>query len=153
VAERLLEEPNPAVNAVSQFKTPDLDRSTSLHHAVQGRLTLIIGKLLAVGSLDPNVTDHLKRTPLGWAASEGDVETVRLLLTRPDVAVNAGEPDEQPPLWLAAVRGHVQVVHLLLQRRPDIDINQGWGAYLPPLLAAIINGHLNVAMELLALGN
>jgi ankyrin repeat protein len=151
VAERLLEEPNPAVNAVSQFETPDPDRSTSLHHAVQGRSMPIIGKLLAVRTLDPNVTDHLKRTPLGWAASEGDVEMVRLLLSRPDVLVNAGEPDEQPPLWLAAARGHIQVVRLLLQR-PDIDINRGWGAYLPPLLAAIINGHSNVAMQLLAFG-
>jgi hypothetical protein len=48
---------------------------------------------------------------------------VQLLLTRPDVAVNAGEPDEQPLLWLAAARGYIQVVHLLLQRHPDIDIN------------------------------
>lgn len=81
MAKQLLEEPNLAVNAVGQFETPDLDQSTSLYHAVQGRSTPIIGKLLAVGSLDPNVTDHLKRTPLGWAASKGDVETVRLLLT------------------------------------------------------------------------
>lgn len=37
---------------------------------------LIIGRLLVVRGLDPNITDHLKRTLLGWAASEGDVETV-----------------------------------------------------------------------------
>ncbi|KAF4237524.1 hypothetical protein CNMCM8980_002427 [Aspergillus fumigatiaffinis] len=151
VAEQLLEEPNVAVNAIGKFGTPDPDRSTSLHHAVQGRLMVIIVKLLAVRALDPNVTDHLKRTPLGWAASEGDVEMVRLLLTRPDISVNAGELDEQPPLWLAAARGHIQVVRCLLQR-PDIDINRGWGAYLPPLLAATINGHSNVAMQLLAFG-
>lgn len=150
VAERLLEEPNSVVNTIGQFGTPDPDRSTSLHHAVRGQSMPIIGRLLAVRGLDPNITDHLKRTPLGWAASEGDVETVRLLLTRPDVSVNA-RADEQPPLWLAAARGHIQVVRRLLQR-PDIDINQGWGAYLPPLLAAIIKGHSNVAMELLALG-
>jgi ankyrin repeat protein len=81
MAERLLEEPNPAINAVSQFKTLNPDQSTSLHHAVQGRSMRIIGNLLAVRTLNPNVTNHLKQTPLGWAASKGDVETVGLLLT------------------------------------------------------------------------
>jgi ankyrin repeat protein len=152
VAKRLLEESNAAVNAVGRFETSRYrDRSTSLHHAVQARVTETVRKLLAVRALNPNVSDHQKWAPLCWAASQGDVEMVELLLTRPDIRVNGVERKEAPPLCLAAREGHIQVVRRLIQR-PDIDINQGWGTYMPPLLAAIINGHSSIAMQLLALG-
>ncbi|GIJ84937.1 hypothetical protein Asppvi_003792 [Aspergillus pseudoviridinutans] len=152
VAARLLAEPNVDVNAIGHhLRRPGyMDRSTSLHHAVQARAIGIIRQLLAVTNLNPNVTDHLKRTPLGWAAMEGDVQTVELLLTRSDVLVNTGG-GEQTPLWLAATGSHTQVVDRLVQC-PGIDINKGWGPYQTPLLAAIIKGHSNVAMPLLACG-
>jgi ankyrin repeat protein len=151
VAARLLAEPNADINTVGQFETALPDRSTSLHHAVQGRSDLVIRLLVMEKSLDPNILDHQGRTPLGWAACQGDVDTVEWLLTRRGIQVNAANQNEQPPLWLAAWHGHIQVVRLLLQCR-DIDINQGWGGYVPPLLAAIIAGHLDVAMTLLACG-
>jgi ankyrin repeat protein len=151
VAARLLAEPNADINAVGQFERRLPDQSTSLHHGVQGRSKLIIRLLLLEKSLDPNVPDHQGRTPLGWAACQGDVETVEWLLTRRGIQVNAANQNGQPPLWLAAWHGHIQVVRLLLQCR-DIDINQGWGGYVPPLLAAIIAGHPDVAMTLLACG-
>ncbi|GIJ84990.1 hypothetical protein Asppvi_003845 [Aspergillus pseudoviridinutans] len=139
------------VNAVSQFEGTFPDRSTSLHHTVQGRAMNIIHRLLTKETLDPNVADEQKWTPLGLAADQGDVETVELLLTRPDIRINGVEGKEAPPLCLAAREGHTQVVHRLLQC-PGIDIDQGWGAYLPPLLAAITKGHSNIAMQLLAFG-
>ncbi|KAF7183608.1 hypothetical protein CNMCM7691_003887 [Aspergillus felis] len=151
VAARLLDEPDVDVNAVSRIERPLPDRSTSLHHTVQGRDMSIIRRLLTKETLDPNVADHQKWTPLGWAADQGDVETVELLLTRPNIQVNGLEHKEAPPLCLAARRGHTQVVRRLLQC-PGIDMDQGWGAYLPPLLAAITEGHSNVAMQLLACG-
>ncbi|GFG19250.1 ankyrin repeat protein [Aspergillus udagawae] len=151
VAARLLAEPNADVNAVGQFERPLPDRSTSLHHAVQGRATLIVRLLLMEKGLNPNVVDLQGWTPLGRAALQGDVRTVELLLTRRDIQVNATMQSEQPPLWLAARHGHIRVVRRLLQCR-DIDINQGWGGYVPPLLAAIIAGHTEVAKTLLACG-
>jgi ankyrin repeat protein len=102
VAARLLAEPNADINAVGHFERPLPDRSTSLHHAVQGRSDLIIRLLLMEKSLDPNILDHQGRTPLGWAACQGDVETVEWLLTRRAIQVNAVNQNEQPPLWLAA---------------------------------------------------
>ncbi|KAH1581818.1 hypothetical protein KXX44_002345, partial [Aspergillus fumigatus] len=67
-------------------------------------------------------------TPLCWAASQGDVEMVDLLLTRPEIRINGVEGEEVPPLCLAAREGHTQVVRRLLQY-PGIDMDQGWGAY------------------------
>jgi ankyrin repeat protein len=126
VAARLLAEPNVDINAISQFERPLPDRSTSLHHAVRGRATLIIRLLLMEKSLDPNVVDHRGWTPLGRAARQGDVRTVEWLLGRRDIQVNAITQSEQPPLWLAARHGHIRVIRRLLQCR-NIDINQGWG--------------------------
>lgn len=105
VAARLLAEPNLDVNAVGQFQASIPDRSTSLHHAVQGQRLPILRLLLTERRLDPNITDRLRRTPLGWAASQGNSEVVELLLARPDIQVNAVERGEQPPLWLAARGG------------------------------------------------
>ncbi|GFF57805.1 hypothetical protein IFM51744_09338 [Aspergillus udagawae] len=149
VAARLLAEAYVDVNTVSRIERPLPDRSTSLHHTVQGRNVSIIRRLLTKETLDPNVVDEQKWTPLGWAADQGDVETVELLLTRPNIQVNGLEHKEAPPLCLAARRGHTQVVRRLLQC-PGIDMDQGWGVYLPPLLAAITQGHSNTAMALLA---
>lgn len=80
VAARLLAEPNLDVNAVGQFQASIPDRSTSLHHAVQGQRLPILRLLLTERRLDPNITDRLRRTPLGWAASQGNSEVVELLL-------------------------------------------------------------------------
>jgi ankyrin repeat protein len=67
---------------LGQFERPLPDRSTSLHHAVWGRVTLIIRLLLMEKSLDPNVVDHRGWTPLSRAARQGDVRTVEWLLGR-----------------------------------------------------------------------
>ncbi|KAJ1713207.1 hypothetical protein NYO67_4605 [Aspergillus flavus] len=150
VAWRLLAEKNVNVNAVGQLEV-FLEKSTSLHHAVDSKSLQIVQRLVADTTLNPNITDRNGRTPLSCAAQQGDQQIVECLLRRPDVRVNAVEDGELPPLWLAASHGHVQVVQRLLQC-PQIDVNQGWAPYLSPLRAAIKGDHLEVAMQLLRCG-
>lgn len=88
LAALLLAEPNVDVNTVNQLERPFPDRSTSLHRAVQARDVRIMNLLTTKEDLDPNVADHQKWTPLCWAASQGDVEMVDLLLTRPEIRIN-----------------------------------------------------------------
>ncbi|KAI3038218.1 hypothetical protein CBS147353_11912 [Aspergillus niger] len=128
VALRLLEESSVIVNAVCLFQTQP-EKSTSLHHVVDCGSTQLVQRLLAQTAMTPNITDHYGRSPLGCAS-------------------HAADQNEQPPLWSAALQGHIQVVERLLQCG-DIDVNQGWGPYSSPLLAAITRGHSDVAMRLL----
>lgn len=145
---RLLKERNVNVNAVGQFET---EKSTPLHHAVDGRSPQIVQRLLAKTALNPNITDNIGRTPLSCAAHEGDLQIVEYLLRRPDVRVNAVGEFERSPLWSAASQGHVQVVQRLLQCH-QIDINQGCAFYWSPLWAAIQGDHPDIAMQLLRCG-
>ncbi|KAI3034865.1 hypothetical protein CBS76997_10987 [Aspergillus niger] len=147
VALRLLEESSVIVNAVCRFQTQP-EKSTSLHHVVDCGSTQLVQRLLAQTALNPNITDHYGRSPLGCASHAGNLPMVELLLGRSDVQMNAGDQNEQPPLWSAALQEHVQVVERLLQCG-DIDVNQGWGPYSSPLLAAITRGYSDIAMRLL----
>ncbi|GFF96244.1 hypothetical protein IFM53868_08439 [Aspergillus udagawae] len=115
IACRLLAKPDLDVNAVVTERTVGVGRewSTSLHHAVQRGCLLIARLLLANDRLDPNITDHLLRTPLHWAASNGNIKMVNLLLSRRDVLLNAEDIDGSTPLMLAVIRDHTDVVKRL----------------------------------------
>ena len=51
-----------------------------------------------------------------------NVETLELLLRRPDIDVNSKNDDGKTPLHFACDKGHVETLELLL-RCPDIDVN------------------------------
>ncbi|KAE8389309.1 ankyrin repeat-containing domain protein [Aspergillus alliaceus] len=89
------------------------ERSTSLHHAVQRDCLLIARLLVANDQLDPSITDHLLRTPLHWAAGNGNLRMVNLLLSRQDVLLNAEDIDGSTPLMLAVIRDHTDVAKRL----------------------------------------
>ena len=83
------------------------------------------------------------------AASQGDVESVRLLLghgTNP----NKKNPSKQMPIHLAAQNGHVEVTDLLLNHgaNPNTLVVED-GTFLTPLHLAARNGHVEVARSLL----
>lgn len=106
-----------------------------------------------------NAADESELRPLHWAASNGSVEMVQLLLDR-GADVNArsrflmpyfGGYDtfyngQQTPLLLAAARGHTAVARLLLEHGAQVDVQNQFGATPLDLAAAGGNAEL---MELL----
>ncbi|KAH1912180.1 hypothetical protein KXV48_001544, partial [Aspergillus fumigatus] len=108
IARRLLAIPDLDVNAAATERIVGVGRemSTSLHHAVKRGCLWIARLLVANDQLDPNVTDHLLRTPLHWAADKGNLEMVNLLLSRQDVMLNAEDIDKSTPLMRAVIRDH-----------------------------------------------
>jgi ankyrin repeat protein len=56
-----------------------------------------------------------------YAASEGDVETVKHLLQR-GLPVNSSDYDLRTTLHLAAAEGNVRVVELLVEEGADINV-------------------------------
>eukprot|EP00013_Stygamoeba_regulata_P003947 CAMPEP_0177635414 /NCGR_PEP_ID=MMETSP0447-20121125/3889_1 /TAXON_ID=0 /ORGANISM="Stygamoeba regulata, Strain BSH-02190019" /LENGTH=155 /DNA_ID=CAMNT_0019137201 /DNA_START=100 /DNA_END=567 /DNA_ORIENTATION=- len=80
-----------------------------------------VGRLLALLSAGHAVDepDAYGYTALHYACSNGDVQTVRFLLTRgasPNAATSAGKVT---PLHRAAMKGHVEIVGLLLNSGAD----------------------------------
>jgi len=60
--------------------------------------------------------DIYARTPLSYAAMEGQEAVVKLLLAWDDIDANLKDRHGQTPLLYAADRGHEAVVKLLLAR-------------------------------------
>ncbi|KAJ5358337.1 F-box domain and ankyrin repeat protein [Penicillium cataractarum] len=118
VALRILAEEPANVNA--RF----LGQKTALHFAVENRNVLLAS--------------------LSYAADQGDLRMLELLLTRTDLDLNALGAS---PIYLAAERGHLEVVRRLVSL-DEVDINQTvW--HKSPLFIAIENGHRDVAKLLL----
>ena len=110
----------------------------------------IASLLLSLGA-DPMKGTIGFRTPLHFAAEEGHVDLVQLLLSQPSVSSNLNGRDHsgQTPLFKAADKGHTAVVELLLQQptiQPDTASNDGF----TPLLQALFNRHTSIIRHLLA---
>ncbi len=91
-------------------------------------------------------TDGRTLSALHYAASEGHVDVVRLLLDRgadPGVSALGG----MTPLFLAAAGGHADVVKLLVERGADPNARSPWN----PMRVAAGEGHTEVVRVLLAL--
>eukprot|EP00854_Cymbomonas_tetramitiformis_P010959 gene10959-12959_t len=77
-------------------------------------------------------------TAMTYAASEGDVDTVRVLLKR-GLPVNTGDYDARTTLHLASAEGNLKVVELLIEEGADVNVMDRWGN--TPLYDAIQNKH------------
>ncbi|OKO98115.1 Receptor-interacting serine/threonine-protein kinase 4 [Penicillium subrubescens] len=87
-------------------------------------------------------------TALSYAAGQGDLRMLELLLTRTDLDLNVSRAS---PIYLAAERGHLEVVRRLVSFE-EVDINQTvW--HKSPLFIAIENGYRGVAKLLLEQGS
>ena len=80
-----------------------------------------------------------------YAASEGDVDTVRSLLHR-GLPVDSGDYDLRTTLHLAAVEGNLKVVEVLIEEGANVNVKDRWGQ--TPLQDAVNMGHGQV-IELL----
>jgi ankyrin repeat protein len=93
--------------------------------------------------------EGVKYTALHFAATRGHCNMVKLLLSRPEAQVNRGEVCT--PLLLAAEKGRVGVVEILLGHSA-IDIHKaGWNGDTP-IVKASLNGHVQVTKMLLDAG-
>ena len=92
------------------------DQEEMFHGAAsQGMLSAVI-KILKDGKLSRDMPDRFGRTPLHWAAEQGRRNVV-LALLRAGARVDPLSQCENTPLMLAAYRGHVEVVGVLLHYR------------------------------------
>lgn len=92
--------------------------------------------------------DALGRTPLWWAAREGNVAQVRALATRAEIDV--ADSDGEAPLHAAARAGSVAVVSELLNRGADPHRAALYG--VTPLMLATANGRTEIVTVLLQAG-
>src|SRR4051812_46371439 len=65
--------------------------------------------------------DEFGRTPLWWAAMEGDLKELRRLLAN-GAEPNVGDSERLTPLSVAAVWGHAEAIELLLQHGADPNL-------------------------------
>lgn len=84
------------------------------------------------------------------ATWSGDVEAVRRLIDGEAGLVDARDAYQRTPLIMAATRGHLDVVRLLLERRPNVNAGDSRG-YTALDWAATL-GHLEIAQMLVREG-
>jgi ankyrin repeat protein len=66
--------------------------------------------------------DRHGQTPLSYAAAQGHVRTVQLLVATNHVDLNSRDNAEVTPLSLAAKHGYETVVGLLLDKNADLEL-------------------------------
>lgn len=132
---------------------------TLLHYAAKGGCEKITDALIGKWA-DVNVKDLYGNTPLHYAAEEGHVNTLRVLLEKEvEVGVDVDVKNrtyEYTPLHLAAQNGHLDIVNALIEKRAytyatcDPETLSYDTIHWPgtPLDLAMRNGHWNVVNAL-----
>ena len=123
-----------------------------LHYASLFGIDEIVANLVEVEGCDINQIDCVGNTPLVWAARNGHVGVVKILLGRGDLNPNEPGCYGQTPLWCASKNGHEGVVKILLER-DDINPNEPDRYKETPLTCAARNGHEGVVRVLLGRGD
>jgi ankyrin repeat protein len=101
-------------------------------------LEVMVQRFLETGvKLDPR--DDGGRTPLSWAAENGHVAVVQLLLKQDDLELNSKDNNGRTPLSWASGGGKEDVVRLLLLRGANIQIKDDKNR--SALHWAVENGH------------
>ncbi|XP_072178740.1 transient receptor potential cation channel subfamily A member 1-like [Diadema setosum] len=93
----------------------DHDGNTALHHAAEAGHDAIAHELIKASANvnQPNFKSGNERTPLHYAAANGWIRTVNLLL-KSKADINAVDLLQMTPLHLACQNGHIDVVKLLV---------------------------------------
>jgi len=94
--------------------------------------------------------DSTGRTQLAQACDKGQIDRVKTLLTddHPDGYINEPDNAETSPIQMAALKGHVEIVKLLINAGAKLDVKNREGD--TPLIDAVENSHSDVVELLLA---
>uniref|UniRef100_A0ACD5XGV2 Uncharacterized protein n=1 Tax=Avena sativa TaxID=4498 RepID=A0ACD5XGV2_AVESA len=123
----------------------DADGNTALHLAAIKGCLESCRFLVEESGVDVNSVSKTGRTPMLYAAQEGNVQIIRYLL---DHGGDPAMPDERgsTPLHDVAMQGHSEAVRLLLSKGAPVDPVDHRGA---PLHLAASNDHVEVVKVLL----
>jgi ankyrin repeat protein len=94
-------------------------------------------------------SQHTALERLTFAVTEGDLETVKVLLAR-GLPFNAGDYDNRTTIHLAVKEGQAEVTRTLLDKGARVDLCDSWGN--TPLHDALNTNQLKVAEWLVAKG-
>ena len=96
---------------------------------------------------DPNSVDPKARPALLMALQEPSPKVAELLIRSPGIRINQRNTAAETPLMMAALRGHVVLVEMLIQRQATIN-HPGW----TPLHYAATGGHTAIVDLLIQRG-
>jgi uncharacterized protein len=102
-----------------------------------------IAALLKRG-FDPNTRDPKGIHGLFLAVREPSLKAANVLIAWPKTNVESRTPQDESPLMMAALKGHLDLVRKLIARGGDVN-KTGWA----PLHYAATNGHLDIMRLLL----
>jgi ankyrin repeat protein len=124
---------------------------TYLSNAIISGNQEIVQTLLAHEATDINFQDTtLGRTPILWAARNGNLSLAELLLTRPGIRVDTPDLDGRTALSWAAGEGFEKIAELL-SSRSDVSINSQCKLGRTPLSYAASYGAVEAIKVLLGL--
>ena len=98
------------------------------------------------GDVDPDLGDPIwGRSPLLWAAAQGNEGVVKVFLERESVHTNQASPGYgQAAFYFAAAYGHEGIVNMILEQGSVDPNQQPTGYFYTPLSIAALNGHEGV---------
>ena len=122
----------------------DIDGKTPLHlAAAAGHLSTV--QLLLEKGAQPTVLDSSRNLPLHYAAWDGHVQVVELLIS--ESSRNAQGYSGRTILGIAALRGHENIVRLLLDQNAMLEL--GEDDQSTPLMNAVRMNHNEIAQLLI----
>ena len=134
--------------APHRLNKPDIQGITPLHLACILRHKLVVYALLSIKEIDVNVIDTRGRSPLSFAAENGDIHIVRQLLDRDDLQVQ----HVNVALIFAARKRQAETVEVFL-RYKGVDVNVIDTGGRSPLSFAVENGDIHIVRQLLDRGD
>jgi uncharacterized protein len=108
-----------------------------------------VRKLVGGGDGNPNQTDDQARTALHYAAANGNLQIIAILI-KAQAHLNPTDPLGNTPLHLAALQGQTAAAELLVDAGAEIDPQNRDG--MTPLMIAAQHGNLELVRALLAKG-
>jgi len=135
-----------AQNGLSPDKPDFMDRISLMTQNITKRHPKLFPRQEAI---DPDTPDLGGRTPMSWAAGNGQEAVVKILLGRKDVNPDMPDIRDRAPISWAAKNGYEVVVELLLERG-DVNPDRLAVGGKTPISLAAKNGHEAVVKLLLA---